>query len=85
MLISGLIPRSISIGTKTGAKRAHLALAEPINKLITAPNNIIKDNNSESGKLELSRKEAPLIAKISPKLDQLNIATKCAAVNARTR
>ena len=76
MLISGLIPRSISIGTNTGAKRAHFALAEPINKLIVAPNNMIKDNNIESGKFELSRKEAPLIAKISPRFDQLNIATK---------
>ena len=50
----GTYSRSISIGTNAGARRP-FALAEPINKLIIAPNNMIKDNNIESGKFGLKK------------------------------
>jgi hypothetical protein len=76
VLISGLIPININIGTNTGARSAHLALAEPIKRLIVAPNKIIIVSNIESGKLEPSNTAAPLIANINPRFDQLNIATK---------
>ena len=85
MVISGEMPTSISMGTSTGASSAHLALAEPMNRLSTAPNRMIEAISSVSGMLELSSTAAPWIAKIRPRFDQLNMATKCAAAKASTR
>ena len=94
VLISGLIPISINIGTSTGANRAHFALAEPINRLINPPNSMTKVNNMESGRFDPSSIAAPLNSRdclervqenINPKLDQLNMATKWAAAKASTR
>ena len=73
------------MGTSTGANNAHLALAEPTNKLMVAPNRIIKANRIESGRFDPSKNAGRLIANIYPRFDQLNMATKCAAVNASTK
>ena len=73
MLISGLKPSSISIGTKTGAKRAHFALDEPMNRLIEAPNKMIKVNRTASGRLDPCKIAAPLMA--NPQMQKALAAT----------
>ena len=79
------MPTSISIGTTTGARRAHFALADPTNRLMNAHKTMINVSSIGSGRFELSRISAPLMAKIRPRFDQLNMATKCAAAKASTR
>ena len=80
-----MIPRSINIGTITGAISAHLALAEPTNKLSSDDTRIMDVSNAQAGIFVELRKSAPCTAKMRPRLDHENMATKCAAANARTR
>ena len=69
----------------TGAIKAHFALAEPMNKLSNDDTKIIEVSRAQAGILVEPKKSAPWTAKISPRFDHENIATKCAATNASTR
>ena len=84
MVISGLIPSSINIGTTTGASALHLALADPINRSSIDDSNSTPTNRNGALKPISRSTKAPSIAKIGPRRDQLNIATKCAAKKTKT-
>ena len=75
----------MSIGTNTGASSAHFALAEPTNRLVTPVNSTISMSRTGVGSAICSNPFAPWTATIRPRFDQLNMATKWAAANARTR
>ncbi len=84
MVISGLIDNNISMGTRIGARNAHLAEAEPTNKLTPAPRKIIMTRSKGAGRPLALRTWAPLTAMMIPRLDQLKKATKWAATKAST-
>ncbi len=84
MVISGLIPSSMNIGTTTGASALHLALAEPMNRSRNEPSICTLTSRNGAGRRNVCSASAPLMAMIGPIRDQLNIATKCAAKKTNT-
>ena len=70
--------------TTTGESALHLADAEPIKRSRNDENKRTLTKSSGAGSAIACSTLAPLIAAIGPRLDQLNIATKCAANSAKT-
>jgi hypothetical protein len=74
---------SISIGTKIGAMIAHFAEALAMAMLMNDATRMNATINGMPSKPIDFSSSAPLIARITPRFDQLKNAMKSAAVNAR--
>src|SRR3546814_3029198 len=73
------MPSSMNIGTTTDDRTLHFAVADPMNRSIMDDRSSTQTRSSGAGRFMPCNFSAPLIAMIGPMLDQLNIATKCAA------
>ena len=69
---SGEIPRSISIGTKIGARTAHFEVAEVMKRLSIAVKRIIPKIVIPLGSARALRQSAPAIAMSLERLELLN-------------
>ncbi len=74
----------MNIGTKTGAKKAYLAEAEPMKRfaIITSTMNAVM--SSQGGSSAEARNSPPAMASMVPRLDSLKKATNWAAKKAST-
>ena len=81
---SGERPSCMSIGTKIGASRAHLADAEPMSRLTVAVSRMIPKIVTCPGRAIALSRSAPLSAIRAPRFDCPNAAMKSAAKNAMT-
>src|SRR5690606_7758207 len=78
------MPRSMNMGTTMGARADHLAEAEPMNRSKMQDTSTTMISSSGVGRASSRKEAAALTARIGPRPDQLNMATKWAAKKART-
>ncbi len=81
---SGEMPSVISIGTKIGASKPHLPLAEPTKMLTNAVSSTMPTISSAVGRPIAFRTSAPEMAIRVPRFDTEKAMTNCAMKNMMT-